>query len=141
MVNKCVVQCWVVGTPKQNVTMHEFPKERASRSLWWRFVQTTRSHSVPTHHSYVSSQHFISLDFVNDVESQKGYAKKRVINKTAVPAIFPSKLSDSQRSVKKVGGLGGNVPVVCGFCDRSFFFSTLFHNVYGVAGSSCVVWF
>ncbi len=52
-------------------------------------------------------QHFVSLDFVNDVEYQKGYAKKRVISTTAVPTIFPSKLSDSRRSV---GGLGGNVP-------------------------------
>ena len=90
MVNTCVVQDCIVSTAKQNVTLHEFPKQRARRSLSWRrFVQTTRSHWEPTHHSHVCSQHFISLDFVNDVEYQKGYAKKRVISKTAVPAIFP----------------------------------------------------
>ena len=71
--------------------------ERRSLS-WRRFVQTTRSHWEPTHRSHVCSQHFVSLDFVNDVEYQKGYAKKRVISKTAVPTIFPSKLSVSQRS-------------------------------------------
>ena len=98
-----------VDTPKQNVIiLHEFLKVRARRSLWRHFIQTTRSHLEPTRHSHVCSQNFISLDFVNDFESQKGYAKKRVISKTAVPAIFPSKLSDSQRSVD---GLGGNVPV------------------------------
>ena len=104
MVNTCVVQGCVVGTLKQNVPLP--------------CVQST----------------LLSLDFVNDDENQKGYAKKRVINKTAVPAIFPSKLSDSQRSVKKIDGLGDNVPVVCGFCDWSFFFSTLYRNVDGVAG-------
>ena len=107
MVNTFVVQGCIVCTAKQNVTLHEFPKQR---SLWRRFVQTTRSLWEPTHHSHVCSQRFVSLDFVNDVEYQKGYAKKRVISKTAVPTIFPSKLSDSQRSV---GGLGGNVPWYC----------------------------
>ena len=47
----------------------------------------------------------VSRDFVNDVEYQLGYAKKRVISKTAVPTIFPSKVSDSRGSVS---GLGGN---------------------------------
>ena len=51
--------------------------------------------------SHVCSQHYVSLDFINDVESHKDYAKKRVINKAAVLAFFPSKLSDSQRSVTK----------------------------------------
>ena len=106
MVNTCVVQGCVVGTVKdQNVTLHEFPKERARRQLWRRFVQTTRNHWEPTRYSHVCSQHFVSRDFVNDVEYQMGYATKRVISKTAVPTIFASKVSDSQRSVS---GLGGN---------------------------------
>ena len=105
MVNTCVAQGCVVRMAKQNVTVHEFPKERARRSLWRRFVQTTRSHWEPTRHSQLYSKHYISCDFVNDVEYQMGYAKKRVISKTAVPTIFPSKVSDSQCSVD---GLGGN---------------------------------
>ena len=104
MVNMCVVQGCVVGTAKQNVTRHEFPKQRARCSLWRRCVQTARSHWEPTCYSHVCSQHFVSVDFVNNVEYQMGYAKKRVTSKTAVSTIFPLKLSDSQRSV----GIGGD---------------------------------
>ena len=31
MVNNCVVQGYIVGTAKQNVTLRGFPKERARR--------------------------------------------------------------------------------------------------------------
>ena len=71
MVNTCVVQGCIVCTAKQNVTLHEFPKQRARRSLWRRFVQTTRSLWEPTHHSHVCSQHVVSPDFVNDVEYRR----------------------------------------------------------------------
>ena len=94
-----------VASSKQNVTLLEFPKERARHRLWRPFVQTTPSHCEPTRHSHVCSQHFVSREFVNDVEYQMDYVKKRVISKTVVPTIFPSKVSDSQRSVS---GLVGN---------------------------------
>ena len=68
MVNTCVVQGCVIGTAKQNVTLREFPKERTRRQLWRRFVKTTQSHCERMCHSYVCSPHFVSLDFINDVE-------------------------------------------------------------------------
>ena len=42
MVNNCVVQGYIVGTAKQNVTLHGFPKERARRQLCWRRFVSSR---------------------------------------------------------------------------------------------------
>ena len=43
MVNNCVVQGYIVGTAKQNVTLRGFPKERARR-LNAGGVSATQSH-------------------------------------------------------------------------------------------------
>ena len=90
MVNTCVVQACVVGTAKQNVTLHEFSKERAIRQLWSRFVQTTRSHWEPTRHSHVCSPQFVSLDFINDVEYY-GLRKETSHRQDCCPNNFPIK--------------------------------------------------
>ena len=69
MVNNCVVQGCVVGTAKQNVTLLEFPKSSRQDASYgdvsYRRLEAT---GLPTRHSHVCSPHFVSLDFVNDVE-------------------------------------------------------------------------
>ena len=69
MVNNCVVQGCVVGTAKQNVTLREFPKlSRQDASYGGVSYRRLEATGLPTRHSHVCSPHFISLDFVNDVE-------------------------------------------------------------------------
>ena len=89
MVNTCVVQGCVVGTAKQNVTLHEFPKDRAWHSLCYGGVSYRRREATePTPCSHVCSQHFVSHDFVNNVEYQMGYAKKREDQQDGCPDNF-----------------------------------------------------
>ena len=101
MENTCIMQGCVVGKAKQNVTLHEFSKERERRQLWRRFVQTTRSHWKPTGHSHVCSSHTSFLLTLLTMSNTMGFEKKRVISKTAVPTSFPSKLALSQRSLRR----------------------------------------
>ena len=105
MVNNCVVQGCVVGTAKQNVTLHEFPKSSPYRRL--------EATGLPTRHSHVCSPHFVSLDFVNDVEYY-WLRKERVINKTAVPTMFPSKCAISQRSLSQPLDAEGRLGLAAG---------------------------
>ena len=47
MVNNCVVQGYIVGTAKQNVTLRGFPKERARRQLCRRRFVTESGRVTP----------------------------------------------------------------------------------------------
>ena len=103
MVNTCIVQGGIVGTAKQNVTLHEFLKERARRQLWRHFIQMTRSHWEPRRHSHVCSPHFVSLDFINDVEY---YGHRNESSARLLSQPF-SHLNSRCRNTQSVGGRGG----------------------------------
>ena len=61
------------------------------KSLWRRFVQTMRSHWEPTRHSHVCRPHYVSLDFINDVEYY-GLRKETSHQQDCCPNHLPSKL-------------------------------------------------
>ena len=67
MVNKCIVQGCVACTAKQNVTLPEFPKA-SGQDASYGGVSYRRFEAERTRHSHVCSPHFVSLDFINDVE-------------------------------------------------------------------------
>ena len=101
MVNNCVVQGCVVGTAKQNMTLREFPKasrQDASCGGAFRIDDSKRLGSrrvtpmCAVHTSYLLTL----LTMSNTI----GFAKKRVINKTVVPTMFPSS-AVSQRSLSQ----------------------------------------
>ena len=95
MVNNCVMQGCVVGTAKQNVTLHEFPK--ASQRV---------TPMCAVHTSFLLTL----LTMSNTI----GFAKKRVINKTAVPTMFPSKRAVSQRSLSQPLDAEGRLGLAAG---------------------------
>ena len=100
MVNNCVVQGCVVGTAKQNMTLREFPKasrQDASYGGAFRIDESKRLGSRRV------TPMFVSLGFVNDV-----------INKTAVPTMFPSKRAVSQRSLSQPLDAEGRLGLAAG---------------------------
>ena len=106
MVNNNIVQGCVVGTVKQNVTLREFPKERARRQLWRRLVGTTRSHWERMRHSHVCSPHLVFLDFINDVEYY-GLHKETSHQQDCCPKHFPIKTRAIAMLTKSVAGRRG----------------------------------
>ena len=101
MVNNCVVQGCVVGAAKQNVTLREFPKECGQDASYagvsYRRLEATGSGRV-TPMCAVHTSFLLTLLTMSNTMS---FAKKRVISKTAVPTIFPSKLALSKRSLSQ----------------------------------------
>ena len=104
MVNNCVVQGCVVGTAKQNVTLHEFPKERTRKTPVMAAFRIDDSKPL-TGSGRVTPMCAVHTSFLLTLltmSNTMGFAKKRVISKTAVPNIFPSKLALSQRSLSQL---------------------------------------
>ena len=100
MVNNCVVQGCVVGTAKQNVTLREFPKasrQDASCGGAFRIDDSKRLGSRRV--TPMCAVHTSFLLTLLTMSNTVGFAKKRVINKTAVLTMFPSKCAVSQRSL------------------------------------------
>ena len=89
MVNNCVVQGYVVGTGKQNVTLHEFPKANGQDASYdgvsYRRLEATGSGRVTP----MCAVHTSFLLTLLTMSNTMGFAKKRVISKTAVPTTFP----------------------------------------------------
>ena len=102
MVNNCVVQGCVVGTAKQNVTLREFPKasrQDASCGGAFRIDDSKRLGSRRV--TPMCAVHTLFLLTLLTMSNTIGFAKKRVINKTAVPTMSPSKRAVSQRSLSQ----------------------------------------
>ena len=102
MVNNCVVQGYVVGTAKQNVTLREFPKasrQDASCGGAFRIDDSKRLGSRRV--TPMCAVHTLFLLTLLTMSNTIGFAKKRFINKTAVPTMSPSKRAVSQRSLSQ----------------------------------------
>ena len=91
MVNNCVVQGYVVGTGEQNVTLREFPKASGQDASYdgvsYIRLEATGSGRV-TPMCAVHTSFLLTLLTMSNTNTM-GFAKKRVISKTAVPATFP----------------------------------------------------
>ena len=120
MVNNCVVHGCVVGTAKQKVTLREFPKasrQDASCGGAFRIDDSKRLGSrrvtpmCAVHTSYLLTL----LTMSNTI----GFAKKRIINKTAVPTMFPSKRAVSQRSLSQPLDAEGRLGLAAGPRQRT----------------------
>ena len=120
MVNNCVVQGCVVGTAKQNVTLREFPKasrQDASCGGAFRIDDSKRLGSRRvTPMCAVHTSYLLTLLTMSNTIS---FAKKRVINKTAVPTMFPSKRAVSQRSLSQPLDAEGRLGLAAGPRQRT----------------------
>ena len=119
MVNNCVVQGCVVGTAKQNVTLREFPKasrQDASCGGAFRIDDSKRLGSrrvtpmCAVHTLFLLTLLMTLLTMSNTI----GFAKKRVINKTAVSTMSPSKRAVSQRSLSQPLDAEGRLGLAAG---------------------------
>ena len=100
MVNNCVVQGCVVGTAKQNVTLREFPKaSRQDASCGGALDDSKRLGSRRV--TPMCAVHTSFLLTLLTMSNTIGFAKKRVVNKTAVPTMFPSKRFRNAHSVSR----------------------------------------
>ena len=106
MVNNSVVHGCVVGTTKQNVTLREFPKASGQDASYggvsYRRLEATGSSRVTP----MCAVHTLFLLTLLTMSNTMGFAKKRVISKTAVPTTFPSKLAIATLT-QSVAGRGG----------------------------------
>ena len=115
MVNNCVVQGCVVGTAKQNVTLREFPKaslQDASCGGAFRIDDSKRLGSRRV--TPMCAVHTLFLLTLLTMSNTIGFAKKRVINKTAVPTMSPSKRAVSQRSLSQPLDAEGRLGLAAG---------------------------
>ena len=111
MVNNCVMQGCVVGTAKQNVTLREFPKaSRQDASYGIDDSKRLGSRRVTPMCAVHTSFLLTLLTMSNTI----GFAKKRVINKTAVPTMFPSKHAVSQRALSQPLDAEGRLGLAAG---------------------------
>ena len=99
--NNCVVQGCVVGTAKQNVTMRDFPKKRAIRQLWRRFVSRRLEATGSGRVTPMCAVHTSFLLTLLTMSDTMGFAKTRIISMTAAPIIIPLKFELSQRSLNQ----------------------------------------
>ena len=120
MVNNCVVQGCVVGTAKQNVTLREFPKasrQDASCGGAFRIDDSKRLGSRRV--TPMCAVHTLFLLTLLTMSNTIGFAKKRVINKTAVPTMSPSKRPVSQRSLSQPLDAEGRLGLAAGPRSRA----------------------
>ena len=73
----------------QNITMHEFARNRSAvRRKWVKFVQFKRADfDAAPRHAHLCNEHFGECDFVNFMEYQMGFASKRNLKRTAFPSV------------------------------------------------------
>ena len=91
MVNNCVVQGYIVGTAKQNVTLRGFPKERARRfnmPAAFRRLKATESGRV-TPMCAVHASFILTLLTMSNTMGFKESSRQQ--DCCYVPTIFPSK--------------------------------------------------
>ena len=113
MVNNCVVQGCVVGTAKQNVTLREFPKaSRQDASCDGALDDSKRLGSRRV--TPMCAVHTSFLLTLLTMSNTIGFAKKRVINKTAVPTMFSSKRAVSHRSLSQPLDAEGRLGLAAG---------------------------
>ena len=110
MVNNCVVQGCVVGTAKQNVTLREFPKASRQEASCIDDSKRLGSRRVTP----MCAVHTTFLLTLLTMSNTIGFAKKRVINKTVVPTMFPSKRAVLQRSLSQPRDAEGRLGLAAG---------------------------
>ena len=81
----------------QNITMHEFPRNRAGvRRKWIKFVHFKRADvDAAPHHAHLCSEHFAECDFANLIEYR---ISKRKLKPTAFPSV---RTPETKRTINK----------------------------------------
>ena len=85
------MQGCVVGSAKQNVTLREFPKERAVMGAFR--IDDSKPLTGSGRVSPMCAVHTSFLLTLLTMSNTMGFAKKQVFSKTAVPIFFQSKLA------------------------------------------------
>ena len=103
MPNRCIV-AGCDKTPKDDVSLHLFPKEEKLLKIWTAKVRLTRAKwKGPTQYSTICSDHFAHTDYEDfGLYSEFGMKFRRKLKATAVPVIrLPSNNPDQPVSADK----------------------------------------